>query len=179
MALGLQVLSLGLNALQQVGSYQAAKAKAKSDREWQEYNNKMVRINDALNQNTLTTNQNMRNERTAMQKIQLQRSEYATGAKVEVAAAATGTVGRSVDAALREVRTNAADARAELDRDNLYQDLQIQNQRMLSTFQAESSIDLRTIPNPSAASMMLGLVKTGIENKDTLTQAWSSLKSKF
>lgn len=178
MSIGLSAIQGGLQLVSVLGSHKAAKEKAKSDKAWQEYNNKMVRINDALNQNTLTTNQNMRKERTAMQRLQLQRSEYATSAKVEVSAASTGTVGNSVNAALRDVRNNAAEQQEQLDRDGVWQDLQIQNQRMLSTFQADSAVDLRTIPTPSSASLMLGLAKVGLDNRDTISSLWSSVKSK-
>lgn len=143
--------------LQGMGTYIAADKKAKSDRKWQEYNNKMVRLQDGLNQNSLTTNENMLKERAQTKKVQIQMSEYSTTASAEVAAAASGTVGRSVDMVLFDIGRNAAGARARVDKDTSLQEDQIEQQRLQSALAAETSINYKSIPGPSAATAMLGV----------------------
>lgn len=162
--------SFGSNAMsgltgifQSVGSFIAAGQKAESDRKWQDYNNKMTRLQDAQNQNAITTNWNMRKERKVMQLQQVRLSENATSATVEVNAAASGTIGRSVTMALKEVSRNGARARAAIEKDDQQQDAQSDNQRLQSAMQTEMQLDLRHIPGPSPASLMLGL-GTGLIN---------------
>ena len=145
------------SVFQSVGSFIAAGQKAESDRKWQDYNNKMTRLQDAQNQNSITSNWNMRKERKVAQLQQVSLSETATAATVEVNAAATGTVGRSVTAALKQVSRNAATARQAIMKDDLAQDAVSDNQRLQSAMQTEMQLDLRHIPNPSGASLMLGI----------------------
>ena len=148
----------GLTSIfQSVGSFIAAGQKAESDRKWQAYNNKMVRLQAGMNENVLTTNENMRKERKANQLMQVQLSEHATAATVEVSAAATGTIGRSVAMTLKDVSRNASRARQAIEKDDDMQDLQTDNQRLQNAMQTEMQIDLRHIPKPSMASLMLGM----------------------
>lgn len=147
------------DALGAVGGFIAAQRKAESDRKWQAYNNKMVRLQDAQNQNSITTNENMRKERKATQVMQVQMSERATSASAEVAAASTGTIGRSVNMVLFDIGRNAASARQAIEKDDDWQDAQTDNQRLQSAMQAEMQVDLRQIPGPNPATMMLGVAQ--------------------
>ena len=153
----MSMLQAGLGIFQSVGSFIYQSRKAENDRLWQDYNNRMVRIQDGMNQNAITTNENMRKERLAMQKFSLQKQEMATTATAEVAAAATGTVGRSVNMVLFDINRNAAQARAKLDRDDEYGDEQARNQREQSAMGAQLQLDLRDIPNPNPATMLMGI----------------------
>lgn len=154
---GANAMSGAMGIFQSFGSFIAAGQKAESDRKWQDYNNKMTRLQDAQNQNALTTNENMRKERKHVQLMQVQMSETATKASAEVSAAATGTIGRSVNMVLFDVGRNGARARQAIEKDDDWQDAQTDNQRMQSAMQTELQLDLRHIPGPSPASLMLGL----------------------
>lgn len=154
---------MGLGLLQNVGSFIAQSRQAAADRKWQAYNNKMTRLQDAQNQNAITTNENMRKERKHTQLMQVQKSERSTLAKAEVAAAATGTIGRSVNAVLFDVKRNAATARQQIERDDDWQDLNTDQQRMQSALQTEMSLDLRHIPGPSIGSLFMGLGTTMVK----------------
>jgi hypothetical protein len=152
-------ISSGIGA---IGSYIAAQKKAESDRKWQEYNNKMTRLQDAQNQNSITTNENMRKERKAQQLFQVQKAENSTVASAEVSAASTGTIGRSVDMVLYDVHRNAAVTREQIEKDDRNQDAVTDNQRMSSALQTELQIDKRQIQDPSTASLLLGLGTAGV-----------------
>lgn len=154
---GPQFLQAGVNAIGQIGSFIAAGRKAESDRAWQEYNNKMTRIADAVNQGNITTNDNMRRERKHTQLMQVQKSKLATKASAEVAAAATGTTGNSVNAVLFDVDRNAANANRAIERDDQMQDVVSDNQRFSSALQLQTNLDLRTITGPTAGSLLLGI----------------------
>ena len=147
----------GFQALQAFGSYIAANKKAAADRKWQAYNNKMTRLQDAQNQNAITTNELMRKERKQEQLINIQKQERETLASAEVSAAASGTIGRSVNMVLFDINRNAAAARGAVERDDQYQDVVTDNQRMQSAMQTELQMDLRQITGGSASSLMLGL----------------------
>ena len=157
MAFGANAMGGLFQGFQAIGSFIAAGKKAESDRQWQEYNNKMTRLQDAQNQNALTTNENMRKERKHAQLMQVQKSETATKASAEVSAAATGTIGRSVNMVLFDIGRNAANARTAIEKDDKQQDAQTDNQRMQSAMQTELQLDLRHIPGPSPATLMLGI----------------------
>lgn len=146
----------GSSLVQTIGSFIAASKKAASDRLWQEYNNKMTRLADAMNQNALTTNENMAVERSQLQEFQIRKSEMITEATAEVSAAATGTTGRSVNAVLKDISRNAANASARRQLDLRNQFLQIDNQRQASAMQAQTQIDHSVIPSPNPATYILG-----------------------
>ena len=153
----MSMLQTGLGIFQSIGSFIYQKRKAENDRKWQEYNNKMVRIQDGMNQNAITTNENMRMERLAKQQFSVQKQEMSTIASAEVAAAATGTVGRSVNMVLFDINRNAAETRQKLNRDSEYAAEQARNQREQSAMGAQLQLDLRHIPDPNPASMLMGI----------------------
>lgn len=153
----MSMLQAGLGVFESVGSFIYQRRKAENDRKWQAYNNKMVRIQDGMNQNAITTNENMRQERLAMQKFAVQKQEMSTLASAEVAAAASGTVGRSVNMVMHDISRNAADMRGRLDQDDEYAKEQARNQREQSAMGAQLQLDLRSIPNPNPASMLMGI----------------------
>ena len=155
-----------LGGLQEFGSFIAASQKAASDRKWQAYNNKMTRLQDAQNNNALTANERMRKERKHAQVMQVQKSEYATLASAEVAAAASGTVGRSVNAVMFGVKKNAAAARKAIERDDELQDIQTDQNRLQSAMQTAMALDLRAIPRPNPASLLLGIGSSIIGNPE-------------
>lgn len=151
------MLDAGLGLFQGIGSLIYGSKKAKSDAKWQDYNNRMVMIQNGMNQNAITTNENMRRERLAIQKFSLQKQEMATIASAEVAAAATGTIGRSVNMVLFDINRNAAQTRARMDKDSDYAEEQARNQRENAAMGAQTQLDLRTIPSPNPATAMLGI----------------------
>jgi hypothetical protein len=138
--------------MQNVGSYLVASAERKSQRKWQAFNNKMTRLQNAMNQNALTTNQGMAVERSQEQAFNIRKSEYITKSSVEVAAAATGTTGRSVDLVLFEVGKNAAAADRARAQDLTYELMGIDQQKQASSLQTEMQVDRTYLPKPNAAA---------------------------
>lgn len=157
MAFSAQQMSGAFQGFSALSSFITAGKQAKQDRMWQEYNNKMVKLQDAENQNVITTNDLMRRDRKHTQLQQIRMSENATLAGAEAAAAATGTIGNSVNAVLKDISTNAANAVSSVERDDDLQDVQSMTQRFQSAFGAQMQLDRRVISGPSTASLMLGI----------------------
>ena len=157
-----------VGGMQAVGSFIQKSRQAKSDRAWQKYNNTMTRIQNGVNQNNITTNQNMALERKVRESFNLRVAKYQTEAKAEVAAAAVGAEGNSVDMVMRDIQQNESRMQANLDKDFEYQRAGFQQQRQSSALQTEMQIDYRQIPKPSIAQ---DLLKWGAE---TGTEWWKS-----
>lgn len=144
----------------QIGNFIAASKQAKADRAWQKYNNAMVRIQDGQNQNVLTTNENIAREANLEKRFGIRRTEYMTAATARVAAAASGTIGRSVNSVMHDIHKNAAEADRLTAQDFEMQKLEIDNQRRQSSMQAALSLDLRKIQGPSPVALALGIAGT-------------------
>lgn len=140
-----------------LGSFILQSKAAKSERQWRDYNNRMTQIQNAFNQNAISTNQVLAVQRSAAKQFLISKEEQKTVAAVEASAAATGTTGRSVDKAINTVKYNADRAEAERKLDLENQVAYFINQRQSSQLQAELAIDRSTTPSPSPISLMLGL----------------------
>lgn len=148
----------GGSALLKAGlSYSAASDKAKSDRQWQAYNNAMLNISGALAQNDVTQNEVFARERSIQQNVAIKKSEFITEASAENGAAAAGTTGRSVNAVLFDIHRNAANAESNLENDAQNQEIAFQNQRQKIAQQVLTQADVRTIPDPNPVTSLLGL----------------------
>lgn len=148
----------GGSALLKAGlSYSAASDKAKSDRQWQAYNNAMLNISGALAQNDITQNEVFAREKSIQQGVAIQKSEFLTEANAENSAAAAGTTGRSVNATLFDIQRNAANAKSNLENDAQNQEIAFQNMRQKVSQQVLTQTDVRTIPSPNPVTTMLGL----------------------
>lgn len=145
-----------LGGFKALGGYIAAKRQAKADKAWQDYNNKLTRMQDAMNQNAITVNENILEERVTRDKYNIEVSKYRTQAESEVAAAAIGAEGNSVDLALLEISQNAARAQHEIEVDADYQFQGYQQQRLSSRMQTEMQLDYKQIVKPSIASAVFG-----------------------
>lgn len=147
---------LGVSAAKAIIGFSQAKRQAVQDRKWQLYNNTMVSIQDAGNQNAITTNENLAREKATRDAFAVRKSAYQTKASAEVAAAASGTTGRSVDITIYDIGRNEA-----LMLDGIGKDLQGQygqftQQREGSAMSAKMSKDFRGVPMPNPATYMLG-----------------------
>lgn len=149
-------LAGGLSLLKQGMSFQAASVEAKAKRQWQAYKNAMVKLQDAQNQNAITTNEVMLEGRVAEQRFQIRRSEYVTEAAAEASAAAADTEGRSVNMVMFDIERNASMQRARLQQDLEAQYVNFDQQRQTSAFQAALNEDHTFIPKPNLATYALG-----------------------
>lgn len=167
MSWGSLLLAGAPKAIGQIGSFITAGLEAKTQKRWQAYNNALVRLQNAQNQNAITTNEGMIIERSAEQEYAIRKSEYMTKASTEVSAAASGTTGRSVNAVLFDVGRNAAEASRKREQDLQYQLLGTQQQRESSNMQTEMQQDYTRIPKPSTADLALGLTATAVSTWDS------------
>lgn len=152
-----QSISTGISIAQGITSFIGKARQAADERAWQEYNNRMTRIADGQNQNSITTNHNMAIERSTIQGFEISKSSYETRAKVEAAAAALGAEGGSLNQTLFAVDRNAAAAQHNRKFDLEAQIAGFENQRRTSSFQAIQQIDHSPIPGPNPISAMLGI----------------------
>lgn len=149
---------IALSGAQSAGSYILSAAQAKNDKKWQKYKNSMLALQAGQQQSVLTDNENMARERSLEEAYLIRRSEYITKASVEVEAAATGTIGRSVNMVLFDVGRNAAVADRDRQRDLDLQYLGIDNQRKQVAMSAKMSMDNTNIPAPNPFSAALGFL---------------------
>lgn len=89
-----------------IGNFIVQSKMAASKKEWQEYNNGMLRLQNAQNQNAITQNATMTIEAGVMTKLNLERSRKAAAGKAEAFAAAAGVGGGSVKSTLFGLKQN-------------------------------------------------------------------------
>lgn len=138
-----------------IGSFIAQSRQAKSDKAWQKYNNTMTNLQNAVNQNNININQNMAIERQVRESYNLRVAKYQTESTAEVAAAAVGAEGNSVDMVMRDISTNEARAQSQLKTDTNYQMVGFDNQRQSSQMQTAMQTDYTQIPTPNLAQSLL------------------------
>lgn len=157
-----------LGGFKAVGSYFLQSRQAKADKAWQRYNNALTRMQNAQNQDAITINETLLQERTIRAKYAIEQSAYRTSGEAEMAAAAVGAEGNSVSRALAQIQKNATREQNQIDRDFEAQALQLAEQRTASNFQTEMQIDYRQIPKPNIASSLLSF------GADTGMKWWES-----
>lgn len=128
--------------------YKRSKAKAKYARQMQEWRNKMVQLNNALNQNSITQNTTNAIQRSAEQAVFNKAEEMSVLGASSVQAAAAGVRGNSVNATFMNFQRQAA-----LKEKGRQDDLQQQftafyNQRLQSGLSATHSTDYSHIESP-------------------------------
>ncbi|QXP44062.1 hypothetical protein [Stappia phage SI01] len=150
-------MQMGINVLNSAGGFLRASRDAAYKRKLQEYNNQMTRLANAQNQNAVTTNQNLAVERSLSQQFEIERSEYTTVGKAEVAAAAADTAGRSVNQTIYQIHRSADEAESKRLADLDAQLAQFRHQRLNSSIQTQQQIDHSYIPSPNPVAALLGL----------------------
>ena len=153
------------------GSYIQAEKEAKAKRQWQEWKNAMTRLADANNQNAITTNERLTEDRVSRQRFNVRRSSYMTAAQAEASAAAENTAGRSVNMVQFDIERNASMQQANLTADMEAQYAQFDNQRLSSAFQAAMNQDYTFIPSPNPATYMLGFSSDIVNSYKNLTKS--------
>lgn len=148
-------INAGVSGIKAIGSFIQQSRQAANDKAWQKYNNAMVNIQDKVNQNNITTNQNMAVERQVREKFALNAAKYQTEAKAEVASAAMGVEGNSVDMVMRDIASNESRMQSQLDVDMNYQLVGFKQQRKASALQATMAMDHTQIPKPNFAQSLL------------------------
>lgn len=157
-------MQAGFSVLKGLTGYIQSSREASYRQKLQDYNNKMVSLANAQNQNALVTNQNLAVERSLAQQFEISRSEYVTLGKVETSAAASGTEGRSVNQTLYQVQRSADEAESRRMADLDAQLAQIRQQSLNSAMQANQQIDQSYIPQPSPVTAMLGIGTSLLRN---------------
>lgn len=151
----------GINLLSDSYSYATASASYKNQKKFQEYSNKMTNISNALNQNAITANVLQAQRQGARQSGQIKQQGNAFMGQVNVQAAATGTVGQSVNQTRMAVAQAQANAQFDVDEslNNAY--ISAYYQRIQSAQSAAMQQDYSVISEPNAlAYLHRGLANT-------------------
>ena len=169
------------DAIAAYGTFSASKAKADAQRAVQKFNNKMVNIANAMNQNVISTNTTLNIQQSARKAVALDRNELTAVGAATVSAAAAGVRGNSVDSTIDNVQRGAGllEHQRELDLEQQF-DQQF-NQRLNSSFSARQNQDTSYIAKPSLASAMFGAVQGNFANASSVDAKgkFSFNKSKF
>jgi hypothetical protein len=146
-----------------VSSYFASKAQAKFMEQTQAFNNRIVNLSNANNQDALTEQSIQVRDASARDAVTIQMQRMEAHASAEVAAATAGVAGNSVNLTMMDISRNAA--RAEHLRRETLKSHYISNdqQRRNSQFGAFTSQDRSYIPKPSVASAALGIAGTSFQ----------------
>lgn len=153
---------LGIGALSTGYEYSMAKARAKAAEQAQVYNNKMARISNAMNQNAITTNVSQAIRMSARQAGQIQQQGQALASAVSTQAAATSTVGNSVQQSVLAARQS--EASAEYSRQEALQAsfVAADYQRMNSAMAANMAQDYSPIEKPNAGMYAMKMIGGGL-----------------
>ena len=147
----------GLQVLGAVGSHMQKEAMAKYQRGIQRYNNKMVNLSNAMNQNAITDNLSTQRSKFARMAVDLEASKLASVASAEVSAAAANMSGNSVKQTIMDIQSHAAgkefNRKTELNSMLAAGDQQRNNSSMSAKMQQSYNY----IPGPSAAESALNL----------------------
>lgn len=167
--LGAQV---GLAALSANAAGAASEQQYKANKKWQKYENTMLRLSDAQNQNAITQNQTYATMASAAAALEIDKQLIQQRGQATVEAAAAGVGGGSVASSVRAVTRSAASLEYARQEELKAQYLGFDAQRRNSAFNAKMSMDESYIPKPSPLSTILGfakdVTKTGIDNYDYL-----------
>lgn len=145
----------GMSFMQAGQQLAADKAQYKARKAWQTYSNTMVRLSDSMNQNAITTNEIIAQSAFAEQALGIKRSSILTQAKSEVAAAAAGVKGRSVNQSMIDIQRNAAARETERQTSLSNANLAFDQQRLQSRMSAEMQQDYTYLPKPNPATYYL------------------------
>lgn len=152
-------MEAGGSALQHGLSFITAQREAKSRKRWQDFRNRMLRFANAEQQNTITLNERMTIQRSAMEAKAIKDSARLTGASTAVAAAAAGVSGRSVVQTMNQVRRNASMAEQRRELDLRQQLLGYQTQRESMNMQVVQQTEYDPIPKPTGAAQLMGFAQ--------------------
>jgi hypothetical protein len=150
-------LEAGLKVAEGITGFIQSSKDAAYKKKMQDYNNAMTRLANGINQNAITTNQNMAVERSLAQQFQISRSEYTTVGEAEVSAASSDTAGRSVNQTIYQVHRSADEAESNRQSDLASQLDGFAQQRLNSAMQTAQQIDYSFIPKPNPVTAALGI----------------------
>lgn len=153
-----------MNFIGAEASYQADKAQWKAQTAWKKYQNTMVNLSNAINQNAITTNEVLAQKAFADQALKIKQGGIITQARVEVAAAAAGVKGRTVNQAMFDVQRNAANRERERQDSFVAANLAFDQQRLQSSMSAAMQQDYTYLPKPKSATYYLNAAMNSLNS---------------
>lgn len=160
--MSLAMAGFGLQALSSIASFGQQRAEAKYAKAMQKYNNAMLGISAALATDAITQNEVQTTAAFDRTMVDIKKAALYQEGEARVNAAAAGATGNSVEMAYRDLGGSAARAETaanqELSSSYMAFDAQRRNVVLSRTMQTDHSY----IPQPSAASALLGIAKAGV-----------------
>lgn len=162
-------ISMGLQSLSALTSYQADKKQAKYQQAMAEYNNTMTALSDAASQNAITGNEILAMEASAAVAEDIQLNELDAQGAAAVNAAVSGVAGRSVATQVFDIKRSANVAEGQRVQDLSNQFLAFDQQRRTSALSSKMQQTSPYIPKPSLSKALMGMVApwTDYFSKDT------------
>jgi len=140
-----------------IANFITASREAQSKKEWQEYNNKMVNLQNGMNQNAITQNNSIARQVVLNNRINLMRSTMVATAKVRANAAAAGVAGQSVENTVLGLNRNSTIAGHNqtigLEREIAANEVK----RIQSVLGASLQQDRSHIPTPNPMGLLAGI----------------------
>jgi len=164
--MSLMYAQMGLQALNTFGAFQSAKVQADINETLQDYNNTMQALSTARQLNTINSNQIGVRDAAARTAQDLMVQSLEQEANAEVAAASAGVAGASVKSTMRDLRGSAARARHARAATLAGQYRAFGQERSNVELAAIYRKDVSVIPQPSKASLMLGIASGALDVYD-------------
>lgn len=155
--MSLMAAQMGLGAIRTLGAFTVSRTEAKMAENMNRYRAAMAGISATRALNAVTTNQQRLGEQAAQQNLEVQRMGMQDAASAEVAAAAAGVAGGSVDAVFRDLSAAAESATFTVQRNARRQMQELQRSRTDIRLSQLGASSPNIIPKPSAGSLLLGL----------------------
>lgn len=147
--------STAMNFLGAGMQLEADEAQYKANIKWQKYRNTMVHLSNAMNQNTITNNEIISNQAFADQALVIKKGSILGQARAEVAAAAAGVKGRSVNQTMFDIQRNAGIQEAQRQQSLKNSQLAFDQQRLNSAMSDKMQQDYTYFPKPNPAAYYL------------------------
>lgn len=138
----------------------ASNKQAKAMKAWQSYQNQMVNLSNAANQDAITTNEILYNKASAENAKNIQLGGMQAEGSAEVSAASAGVKGKSVDVSLAHIKGNAAYAENQRQREFIFKSLGFDVSRKTSALSGQMMMDLSDY-SISSASQWASMFNTG------------------
>ena len=158
--------SMGMQAVGAYSDYSIAKTQSKMEQNTKSYRAEMAAISEALQYNDMSVAEAQLSDQARRATIALEKDEMRDKGAAEVAAAAAGVAGGSVDNTMRSLKRSSLNANAARTKNYESALANANNQRKSIEMQAIFNEDISPISIPSAGTALLGLSKGLIETYD-------------
>ena len=165
--MSLMYAQMGLAAASTLGDFATTSIQAKMQEAQRAFQNHMSDLSAARSKNAITTNEVRTQDAAVRADVQIQKIALSDQANAEVAAAAAGTAGNSVDMVMSDLRASAGGASYANRRNANQQMIEMGAQRQSVAIAQVTNKNIQIIPKPSIGSLLLGGAASMIDIYDS------------